>query len=298
MTRPKIGEVFNRYRVFHNILVPHQLLGYVGRGEQLLYGIVCRYMGKDGYCFPSQSRLARDLRTPRSPGGVSIRTVHRLTQNLVKAGLIRATRRGAEGRRTYCYECLWHEVFERGQMPLVYTDEPSPELRFSSAVENSVEKPPPLFRDLETNVHSLPWSEEGSLLDRDRSVFLSAVESQNPEANRWRRNGVTLEELIREHPELENLRTIRPERPTPEGSHSPTPEVGTPDVPKPARPRPIPTQKPDEDGLKPLRDLIPGLIRRSPGLRAPAPPIPPPQDSDSSYGDSGPNTTHEGGSDP
>ena len=72
-------EYINPYKKFLNIQVPVWLAcrKELKHGSKLLYGCLCKYAGKNGKCFPSQTTLARDL-------GCTKRTIARYLKELKK----------------------------------------------------------------------------------------------------------------------------------------------------------------------------------------------------------------------
>ena len=81
----KVGQSFNPFQRFDvNALVPMEVLRIeqLSHGAKLLYGLLRLYAGRNGRCFPSRDRLARDM-------GVKRRTVSAYLRELHEARLIK-----------------------------------------------------------------------------------------------------------------------------------------------------------------------------------------------------------------
>jgi helix-turn-helix protein len=100
------GQPFNPFRLFFGVFVPEALLRFsrLSAGAKLCYGLLCRYAGEKGWCWPSQRQLAEAL------GGISVRNTRRYLQELESEKFIRVIQVGLQ--RNNKYEFLWHEVFE------------------------------------------------------------------------------------------------------------------------------------------------------------------------------------------
>lgn len=86
----------NIYGLFNNSYVPMwlQRRTEISDGAKLLYGLLARYAGKDGKCYPLQKRLCNDLnRTPR--------TIKKYVSSLKKFKLISTKQRGLNGSNNY-----------------------------------------------------------------------------------------------------------------------------------------------------------------------------------------------------
>lgn len=117
---PSIGETYIPFRRFKGCLIPESLLSgtTVSHRAAVLFGVLARFSGKDGLCFPGQIRLAGIF-------GVTERTVQRWLRELVSAGFIRTTRRGL-GTRTNAYNFVWHHLLDRAQLDLPLPEMPPP----------------------------------------------------------------------------------------------------------------------------------------------------------------------------
>lgn len=105
------GKPFNPYGRFYNAWVPAQLLQSVdiSDGAKLAYGLLRKFAGKDGACFPLQSTLARQL-------GCKNRTARKYVRELKRAGLIRVRSRGKG--RSLSYQFLWKNSLQPCQLLL------------------------------------------------------------------------------------------------------------------------------------------------------------------------------------
>jgi biotin operon repressor len=103
------GKPFNPYGRFYNAWVPTQLLQSVeiSDGAKLAYGLLRKFAGKDGACFPLQSTLAREL-------GCKTRTVNKYIKELKGSKLIEVKRRGRG--RSLSYVFLWKKELNSGQL--------------------------------------------------------------------------------------------------------------------------------------------------------------------------------------
>lgn len=103
------GQRFNPYGKFYNAWVPTQLLQAVdiSPGAKLLYGLLRKYAGADGNCFPKQTRLAREMSCTR-------RSIQYYLTELKDAKLIHVA--APTGTRRSCrYEFLWKKELISGQ---------------------------------------------------------------------------------------------------------------------------------------------------------------------------------------
>ena len=59
---------FNPYKLFNGIFIPDCLLSYkkLSMGAKLCYGRIIKYCGKNGYCYPKQETVAKELGISRS----------------------------------------------------------------------------------------------------------------------------------------------------------------------------------------------------------------------------------------
>jgi hypothetical protein len=100
------GQPFNPFRLFFGIYIPEAMLrcSLLSSGAKLCYGVLCRYAGEKGRCWPSQDQLATAL------GGGSVRNIRRQLHELESKGFIRVIQVGLQ--RNNQYEFLWHEIFD------------------------------------------------------------------------------------------------------------------------------------------------------------------------------------------
>ena len=82
-----------------SVKVPDWLMrrGEITPGAKLLYGLMARYAGKNGQCFPRQSKLAADMQ-------VSARWVQAMLKELVDAKLVKVIQTGKN--QSNCYHFL------------------------------------------------------------------------------------------------------------------------------------------------------------------------------------------------
>jgi len=93
-------EVFiNPWKLFHGSQVPNWLLERkeVSPGAKLCYARLCQYAGENGSCYPALDTLAKEM-------GVSVDSVTRYVQELVKEGLIKSVRRGFKKSNVYFFK--------------------------------------------------------------------------------------------------------------------------------------------------------------------------------------------------
>ena len=100
-------KLINPYRRYNIIPLPEALLEVISIEQAVLYGILAKYAGKDGFCFPQQTTLAKQLR-------VSVSTIKRWLKQLQKAELIDICQASGHERlmhRSNRYFFLDHPVF-------------------------------------------------------------------------------------------------------------------------------------------------------------------------------------------
>lgn len=104
----QLGQPFNPGGLFSYIVVPDVLVRYreIGPTAKLVWGRLARYVGKEGYAYPS-------VRTPADDLGLSERQIQRALAELERHGFIRRRlRRTAKGDFTSTiYEVLLHSIF-------------------------------------------------------------------------------------------------------------------------------------------------------------------------------------------
>ena len=103
----QLGQPFNPGGLFSYIVVPDVLVRYRGIGPtaKLVWGRLARYVGKEGYAYPSVRTLADDL-------GLSERQIQRALAELERHGFIRRIlRKTPKGDFTSTiYEVLLHPI--------------------------------------------------------------------------------------------------------------------------------------------------------------------------------------------
>jgi hypothetical protein len=102
---PRVGETFNPFRAFNGVFVPDPVLRTreLRAGAKLAYGVLTRYAGRSGSCWPAQSSIAERM-------AVTPRQVRDYLDDLTRAGFIRH-QKGGRGRSNR-YHFLWHPSFE------------------------------------------------------------------------------------------------------------------------------------------------------------------------------------------
>lgn len=114
--------VFNPYKKFHNAWVPTQLLqADISEGAKLFYGLLRKYAGKDGRCFPKQKTLARAMHC-------TVREIQLRIKELKNIGVLRVARPSGH-RKSASYEFLWKSILGPVQIELDDTNAPSPDIR-------------------------------------------------------------------------------------------------------------------------------------------------------------------------
>ncbi len=101
---PKIGDVFNPYRMFTGIFIPEGVCRYKGIGgpQKLIYGRLLRYAGENGEAYPSIPTLAEEV-------GLCERQCRTHIETLEEHGFLNIEKR--EGR-TDVYKFLFHECYD------------------------------------------------------------------------------------------------------------------------------------------------------------------------------------------
>jgi hypothetical protein len=91
-----MSKRFIPHKKYKGVFIPVSIVSYPGLPPlaKILYGTLCLYSGRNGACYPSQARLARDL-------GVTARHINTLLGKLEKAGFIE--RESPEGNRAEYY---------------------------------------------------------------------------------------------------------------------------------------------------------------------------------------------------
>ena len=101
---------FNPYKQFVGSFIPNCLLQYNGLsdGAKLLWSRLAQYAGADGYCYPKQDTLAKDL-------GKDKRTIQRLLKELEREGFIYVEQPTGKERlmhRNNRYYFIKHAIFD------------------------------------------------------------------------------------------------------------------------------------------------------------------------------------------
>ena len=108
-TRPKIGEPFNPYKRFNNVLIPEAMARSreLVPGAKMVYGRLRRYAGEDGSCYPAVPTLANEV-------ALGERQVQKHLSSLERQGFLRRASRFSRdgGQDSNFYVFLWHRVFD------------------------------------------------------------------------------------------------------------------------------------------------------------------------------------------
>ena len=139
-TRPRVGEPFNPYQRFNNVLVPEAMARNreLSPAAKLIYGRLRRYAGKDGRCFPRVDTLGEEV-------GLGERQTQKHLRTLEREGYIRTVERfTADGAQTSNgYAFLWHPTFDEWEENMktnskgVNSGSPSPMKKRSPTPVNS-----------------------------------------------------------------------------------------------------------------------------------------------------------------
>jgi hypothetical protein len=105
VSREAIGERFVPWRRFKTYyLIPDPVMAAdISPGAKLCWGVLARFAGKDGRCFPTMQTIGRQI-------GVSERQAKSYIAELTRERYIVRTRGGS--RRSNQYSFLWHSTFE------------------------------------------------------------------------------------------------------------------------------------------------------------------------------------------
>lgn len=100
-------KIYNPYKLFVGSFIPNWLMcrGEVSPGAKLCFARLAQFAGADGACYPSQTRIAKEL-------GISERNARRYIKELEGHALITCTHRGLN--RPNVYQFLWHEWMDSG----------------------------------------------------------------------------------------------------------------------------------------------------------------------------------------
>src|SRR5438874_11935146 len=100
---PAVGEVFRPWRIFPGVMVPDPVLASdLSPGEKLCYGLLARFQGRQGECYPSMETIGTRI-------GVSSRQASSYIAGLKRRRYIQPRRRGRG--QSNSYEFLWHLSF-------------------------------------------------------------------------------------------------------------------------------------------------------------------------------------------
>src|ERR1700683_2172305 len=98
-----VGELFNPWKRFNGIMIPDPILkSDLSLGAKVCYGVLSRFAGENGKCFPTMQTIGRRI-------GVSDREAQTYVAALAPAkDIVRA--RGGSGRPNR-YGFIWHSSF-------------------------------------------------------------------------------------------------------------------------------------------------------------------------------------------
>ena len=109
LRRPMIGEPFNPYKRFNNVLIPEAMARSreIAPAAKLVYGRLRRYAGNDGLCYPRGD-------TPGEEVGLGERQTQKHLRTLEANGLLRTELRFDRhgGQTSNGYVFLWHRSFD------------------------------------------------------------------------------------------------------------------------------------------------------------------------------------------
>lgn len=108
---PKEGEIFNPYKVFHDVYIPNCIckLTTITASAKLIWGRLAQYAGKNGFCCPKQKTLADEL-------GISLMTVVRGLKELKDNKFISIAPPAGKSimmHESNQYKFLWHECMNK-----------------------------------------------------------------------------------------------------------------------------------------------------------------------------------------
>jgi len=151
------GEAFIPYKKFQGIWIPNVILNNpkLSLGAKVCYGVLCRYSGKDGRCFPPQSKVSEEL-------GITERQIRNLITELETEGFIQVkSPEGTERLRHMNneYFFIWHESFDDQSLKPSTT---GPEMIFRSGEEENFRSY--IRESLESNENKGEESKEPSAL--------------------------------------------------------------------------------------------------------------------------------------
>lgn len=104
---PLVGEVFRPWKRFNGVMIPDPVLASdLSPGEKLCYGLLARFQGKAGECYPS-------MRTIGNRMGITSRQAFSYVGGLKRKRYIEQTRRGRGRSNSYVF--LWHPTFDAAE---------------------------------------------------------------------------------------------------------------------------------------------------------------------------------------
>jgi hypothetical protein len=107
MVGNEAGKRFNPWRRFRGVMIPDPVLASdLSLGAKVCYGILARFAGERGQCFPTMQTIGARI-------GVSDRQAKTYVAELVRSGFI-SRARGGSGRPNR-YGFLWHPSFDSAE---------------------------------------------------------------------------------------------------------------------------------------------------------------------------------------
>ncbi len=154
----KPGDVFIPYKLFVGIFIPNGIVSYPGisPSAKILYGILTRYAGENGDCFPSNQKLAEELT-------LTERHVRRILFELKLHGFIEIN--GSE--KKYSIAFLWHEVFSNSLRKGADRNVQRSDIKVRRSDKN-VQRSDIKVRRSDKNVRAIYGVEVGSLKDSEK----------------------------------------------------------------------------------------------------------------------------------
>jgi len=174
-------KTYNPYKLFRFCPIPNWLMQRpeVSFGAKCLFGQLTQHAGEDGFCFPSQKTLAREL-------GCSVRHIKRLLAELKQHKLIATVRDQVHQSNSYIFLVHpWMSSAKEETRPVV-----------------EVEEPGDIAGDIAGD-ESVPY------LGTDRSPIKDPIKQQT-ERRRGKSPGI-LEEIKQWEPEAVSFKDLKPE---------------------------------------------------------------------------------------
>jgi hypothetical protein len=100
-----MNKYINPYKLFVGSFIPNWLMNRkeITSTEKLLYARLSQYAGKNGYCYPKQETLAKEI-------GLKVDAINKSLKNLINHNLIESKRQGLGKPNTYRF--LYHTYMD------------------------------------------------------------------------------------------------------------------------------------------------------------------------------------------